>query len=81
MATTTEKERKKNKQSKANLVKKKAFSSSPSQELKKVTWPNRNTLVKSTSLILVIIVISTVYVSGIDIIFENLFSILNNIVK
>ena len=53
-----------------------SFSTNPSIELKKVTWPNRNTLIKSTVLILALVVILTSYVSGLDLIFSKLFYIL-----
>ncbi len=57
-----------------------SFSTSPSQELKKVTWPNRDTLVKSTILILIIIVILTIYISGLDVLLSKLFTFLRALV-
>ena len=67
------KENKSKKDKKSQIVRnqKPSFSTSPSIELKKVTWPNRETLVKSTILILVIIFITTVYISGLDLVFSN----------
>ncbi|MAQ64938.1 preprotein translocase subunit SecE [bacterium] len=56
--------------------KKPSFSTNPSIELKKVTWPNRDTLIKSTVLILALVIILTSYVSGLDLIFSKLFYIL-----
>ena len=67
----------KNKQVKANSKK---FSTNPSIELKKVTWPNRDTLVKSTILILFLVVSLTAYVSGLDYLFAKLFYSLRNLV-
>ena len=58
------------------VPRKPSFSTNPSIELKKVTWPNRNTLIKSTVLILALVVILTSYVSGLDLIFSKLFYIL-----
>lgn len=56
-----------------------SFSTSPSQELKKVTWPNRNTLVKSTILILIIVTFITLYVFGLDLIFSSFISYLQGL--
>ena len=64
---------------KPNVAKKQRFSTNPSQELKKVTWPNRNTLVKSTILILVICFLLTSYVAGLDFIFAELLQTLRRI--
>jgi len=70
--TVEKKERKVVKKSNA----KPGFSTNPSIELKKVTWPNRNTLLKSTILILALVVIITSYVSGLDLLFSKLFYVL-----
>tara|TARA_B100000427_G_scaffold175625_1_gene146066 strand:- start:2487 stop:2714 length:228 start_codon:yes stop_codon:yes gene_type:complete len=53
-----------------------SFSTNPSIELKKVTWPNRDTLIKSTILILALVIILTSYVSGLDVLFSKLFYVL-----
>ena len=53
-----------------------SFSTNPSIELKKVTWPNRDTLIKSTVLILALVIVLTSYVSGLDLIFSKLFYML-----
>jgi len=45
-------------------------------ELKKVTWPDKNTLVKSTILILFVVAFYTVYISFLDIVFGSMFSFL-----
>ena len=65
---------------KMTVNRKKSFSTNPKQELKKVTWPNRNTLVKSTILIIVIIIILTFYVAGLDLAFSKLFYFLREII-
>ena len=65
---------------KPSVNKKKSFSTNPKQELKKVTWPNRNTLLKSTILIIVIIIILTIYVAGLDLAFSKLFYFLRELV-
>jgi preprotein translocase SecE subunit len=56
-----------------------SYSTNPSKELKKVTWPNRNTLIKSTFLILVLSLVLTVYVSTLDVVFERLFYFLRSL--
>ena len=61
-------------------ARKPSFSTNPKQELKKVTWPNRDTLVKSTILILVIITVLTVYVTGLDLILSKIFYLLRELV-
>lgn len=45
-------------------------------ELKKVTWPDKNTLVKSTILILFVVAFYTVYISLLDMIFGSMFRFL-----
>lgn len=45
-------------------------------ELKKVTWPDKNTLVKSTILILFVVAFYTVYISLLDIVFGSMFRFL-----
>lgn len=45
-------------------------------ELKKVTWPDKNTLVKSTILILFVVTFYTVYISVLDIAFGSMFRFL-----
>ena len=50
--TTMEKKKTKGK---SETGRKPRFSTNPSQELKKVTWPNRDTLVKSTTLIVIMV--------------------------
>ncbi|RAP27369.1 preprotein translocase subunit SecE [Candidatus Marinamargulisbacteria bacterium SCGC AG-333-B06] len=57
-------------------ARKPSFSTNPSIELKKVTWPNRDTLIKSTILILILVVVLTSYVSGLDLLFSKLFYML-----
>jgi len=55
------------------------YSTNPSKELKKVTWPNRDTLIKSTVLILLISFVLTLYVSTLDVVFEKLFYLLRSL--
>ena len=45
-------------------------------ELKKVTWPGKNVLTKSTMLILFVVAFYTFYIAGLDIVFANLFKFL-----
>ncbi|RAP29852.1 preprotein translocase subunit SecE [Candidatus Marinamargulisbacteria bacterium SCGC AG-343-D04] len=70
---------KKTVEKKRNHQKSQSFSTSPSQELKKVTWPNRNTLVKSTVLILIMVVVLTIYVAGLDYFFAEMLFFLRNL--
>ena len=58
---------------------KSSFSTNPKIELKKVSWPNKNVLFKSTILIMVIILISTLYIMGLDLLFSNAFKYLKAI--
>ena len=64
----------------STTARKPSFSTNPKQELKKVTWPNRDTLLKSTILILVIIVVLTIYVTGLDLVLSKLFYFLRELV-
>ena len=57
-----------------------SFSTNPSLELKKVTWPNRETLLKSTVLILAMVFLLTIYVSGVDYICSKFFYLLRDVV-
>ena len=63
-----------------SAARKPSFSTNPKQELKKVTWPNRDTLLKSTILILVIIIVLTIYVTGLDLVLSKLFYFLRELV-
>jgi preprotein translocase subunit SecE len=45
-------------------------------ELKKVTWPGKDMLVKSTILILFIVAFYTVYISVLDVAFGSIFRLL-----
>ncbi|MDC0036872.1 preprotein translocase subunit SecE [bacterium] len=58
----------------------KSFSTNPSNELKKVTWPNQQTLIKSTFLILVMVTLLTIFVSGADYISSKFFYLLRDMV-
>ena len=58
----------------------KSFSTNPSNELKKVTWPNRETLLKSTVLILIMVTVLTIFVSGADYISSKFFYLLRDLV-
>ena len=57
-----------------------SFSTNPSIELKKVTWPNQETLVKSTLLIISMVIVLTVYVSGADSVCSKIFYLLRELV-
>ena len=74
--TKSKNEKTNQKKSMSRHTRKPAFSTSPSQELKKVTWPNRDTLLKSTVLILIIIIVLTIYISGLDVLLSKLFTFL-----
>jgi preprotein translocase subunit SecE len=41
-------------------------------ELKKVSWPNRTTLLQSTAVVLVVVAIVSVYLAALDAVFERL---------
>jgi preprotein translocase subunit SecE len=41
-------------------------------ELKKVSWPNRTTLMQSTAVVLVVVAIVSVYLAALDAVFERL---------
>ena len=58
---------------------KSSFSTNPKIELKKVSWPDKNVLFKSTILIMAIILISTLYIMGLDLLFSNAFKYLKEI--
>lgn len=45
-------------------------------ELKKITWPTRAVTIKSSVLTLIVMILSTLYVYGLDLIYTNLFSFL-----
>ena len=65
---------------KSDLRRNPKFSTNPKQELKKVSWPNRESLVKSTVLILVLVVVLTTYVTGADYICSKFFYLLRDLV-
>ena len=58
---------------------KSSFATNPKIELKKVSWPNKEVLLKSTLLIMAIILISTLYIMGLDLLFSNAFKSLKTI--
>lgn len=45
-------------------------------ELKKITWPTKDVTIKSSVLTLIVMILSTLYVYGLDLIYTNLFSFL-----
>jgi preprotein translocase SecE subunit len=49
------------------------------QELKKVDWPSREAVIKATSLILVIMVFSVVFIAGVDVLLARLFMVLKQV--
>jgi preprotein translocase SecE subunit len=63
----------------SSAARKPSFSTNPKQELKKVTWPNQDTLLKSTILIIVIIIVLTIYVTGLDVLLSKLFYFLREL--
>ena len=56
-----------------------SFSTNPSLELKKVTWPTKEILLKSSFLILLIMIFFVIYIyildMGFSLLFDNLRSI------
>ena len=50
-------------------------------ELKKVTWPNKNDLIKTTIAVLVISLFFGIYLFGVDFIFTRIFRQIANIFK
>ena len=77
--TIKEKITKPKKTTSVSRSKKSNFSTNPKLELRKVTWPNNKVLIKSTLLVLSIIVISTLYIMGLDLLFSNTFKFLKEI--
>lgn len=45
------------------------------QELSKVTWPNRQSVIRLTGVILVVSLITGLYVGGLDLLFTNILGI------
>ena len=50
-----------------------SFLKNPSAELKKVTWPNLEKLLRLTSLIILTIILLAVYVSSVDVLSTKIF--------
>ena len=40
-------------------------------EIKRVSWPSRDTVIKATTLVIMIVVVSTIYVGGLDLVFSK----------
>lgn len=55
-----------------------SFLKKPSVELKKVTWPNKEKLVKLTFFIIITIIIITTYISFVDVFCTKLFYFLKS---
>jgi preprotein translocase subunit SecE len=49
------------------------FVSDIGQEVRKITWPSQDVVVKATVLVLGIVILTTAYVSGLDSIFTKIF--------
>lgn len=49
------------------------FVSDIGQEVRKITWPSKDVVIKATILVLGIVILTTAYVSGLDSIFTKLF--------
>jgi len=45
-------------------------------ELRKVSWPTKDKVIRSTSVIIVIVMIFSLYISGLDYIFSRIFAII-----
>jgi len=45
-------------------------------ELKKVRWPNKKELVKLTTVVIIVTIIVSIYIGGLDFIFAKLMEIL-----
>ena len=48
-------------------------------EIKKIVWPNTKTVFKSTGVVLITVIASSIVIAGIDLLFMNLFSLVMNI--
>ena len=48
-------------------------------ELKRIDWPNRKTVMKSTAMILVIVLVTTIFVSVVDSVFSEALLFLRHI--
>ena len=72
--------KKKNKINKSTKISKKRVAfQNPGHELKRVAWPTKQHLLKSTVVILVILIISTLYIMGLDLLFSNAFKALKEL--
>jgi preprotein translocase subunit SecE len=40
-------------------------------EIKRISWPSRDTVIKATTLVIMIVVVSTIYVGGLDLVFSK----------
>jgi preprotein translocase subunit SecE len=45
-------------------------------ELRKVVWPERRYITVATTIILILVIITGVYVMGVDLVFNKLFEVL-----
>lgn len=57
----------------------KEYVSETKLEMKKVTWPDRASVARASIIILVIVVLTTLYITGVDILFSRLFSFLRTV--
>ncbi len=55
-------------------IERQRFFSEVKQELKKVTWPTREDLFRSTLVIIVVVIVSALLVSGLDFTFSQVLS-------
>ena len=59
-----------------NPVEKRFFWVETKNELSRVSWPTRDVLLKSTSLVVLIMVVSTLFIGIADIVLSQLFSLI-----
>jgi preprotein translocase SecE subunit len=50
-----------------------------SQELRKITWPTRDNAIKAMILVISIMIFSTIFVGGLDVLFARLFVLIRGL--
>ncbi len=50
-----------------------------SQELRKITWPTREAAIKAMILVVAIMIFSTIFVGGLDVLFAKLFVLIRGL--
>jgi preprotein translocase SecE subunit len=49
------------------------------QELRKITWPTKDTAIKAIVLVISIMIFSTIFVGGLDILYTKLFVLIRGL--